>query len=53
MRLKMQEALSKRGLAPHVYERAEEAHEALGLEAGGSPGIPRAVGQTAEAHMGK
>ena len=53
MRLKMQEALSKRGLAPHVYERAEEAHEALGLEAGGSPGIPRAVGQTAEAHTGK
>ena len=31
MRLKMQEALNKRGLAPHIYERAEEAHEALGI----------------------
>lgn len=29
MRLKMQEALGKRGLAPHVFERAEEAHAAL------------------------
>ncbi|MEM7192100.1 MAG: CoA-transferase, partial [Pseudomonadota bacterium] len=32
MRLKMQQALSKRGLAPHVFERAEEAHEALGID---------------------
>jgi propionate CoA-transferase len=31
MRLKMEEALNKRGLAPHIYERAEEAHEAVGL----------------------
>ena len=29
MRLKMQEALSKRGLQPHIFERAEEAHAAL------------------------
>jgi propionate CoA-transferase len=29
MRLKMQEALSRRGVAPHVFERAEEAHAAL------------------------
>lgn len=29
MRLKMQEALSKRGLAPHIFERAEEAHAFL------------------------
>ena len=29
MRLKMKEALSKRGLAPHIFERAEEAHAAL------------------------
>jgi len=26
MRLKMQQALSKRGLAPHVFEKADEAH---------------------------
>lgn len=26
MRMKMQEALKKRGLRPHIYERAEEAH---------------------------
>jgi propionate CoA-transferase len=29
MRLKMQQALSKRGLAPHVFEKAEEAHAFL------------------------
>jgi len=29
MRLKMKEALRKRGLAPHIFERAEEAHAAL------------------------
>jgi propionate CoA-transferase len=29
LRLKMQEALSKRGLAPHVFERKEEAHAFL------------------------
>jgi propionate CoA-transferase len=29
MRLKMQEALSRRGLQPHIFERAEEAHAAL------------------------
>jgi propionate CoA-transferase len=29
MRLKMQEALSKRGIAPHVFERKEEAHAFL------------------------
>ncbi len=33
MRMKMQEALKKRGLAPHIYQRAEEAHEALGIVA--------------------
>ncbi len=32
MRLKMQEALRKRGVAPHVFERAEEAHAALEVE---------------------
>ena len=26
MRMKMQEALNKRGLQPHIFERAEEAH---------------------------
>jgi propionate CoA-transferase len=26
MRIKMQEALKRRGLKPHIYERAEEAH---------------------------
>ncbi|MFN0219325.1 MAG: acyl CoA:acetate/3-ketoacid CoA transferase [Hyphomicrobium sp.] len=26
MRMKMQEALKKRGVRPHIYERAEEAH---------------------------
>ncbi|MCH9764582.1 MAG: acyl CoA:acetate/3-ketoacid CoA transferase [Alphaproteobacteria bacterium] len=30
MRMKMQDALSKRGLAPHIFERAEDAHAALG-----------------------
>ncbi|MDX2309086.1 MAG: malonate decarboxylase subunit alpha [Hyphomicrobium sp.] len=30
MRLKMQEALAKRGVPPHIFERAEEAHEYLG-----------------------
>ncbi len=29
MRVKMREALSKRGLQPHIFERAEEAHAAL------------------------
>ena len=29
MRMKMQEALRKRGLAPHIFERAEEAHAAV------------------------
>ncbi len=29
MRLKMQEALSRRGLQPHIFERAEEAHAAI------------------------
>ena len=29
MRLKMQEALDKRGLQPHIFERAEEAHAFL------------------------
>lgn len=29
LRLKMQEALSKRGIAPHVFERKEEAHAFL------------------------
>lgn len=29
MRFKMQEALDKRGLAPHIYERAEDAHAYL------------------------
>jgi propionate CoA-transferase len=29
MRLKMQEALNKRGLKPHIFERAEEAHAHL------------------------
>ena len=28
-RLKMQEALDKRGLAPHIFERAEDAHAAI------------------------
>ncbi len=32
MRMKMQEALKKRGLAPHIFERSEEAHAALGAE---------------------
>ncbi|SON54611.1 Acetate CoA-transferase YdiF [Hartmannibacter diazotrophicus] len=39
LRLKMQEALSKRGIAPHVFERQEEAHAFLlehvsGVQAG-------------------
>ncbi|WCR02682.1 acyl CoA:acetate/3-ketoacid CoA transferase [Paracoccus saliphilus] len=29
MRMKMQEALSRRGLQPHIFERAEEAHAKL------------------------
>ena len=29
MRLKMQEALDRRGVAPHVFERAEETHDIL------------------------
>ena len=29
MRLKMQEALSRRGLQPHIFERADEAHAAI------------------------
>ena len=29
MRMKMQEALSKRGLAPHIFERAEDAHQVV------------------------
>ncbi len=29
MRLKMKEALSKRGLQPHIFERADEAHAAV------------------------
>ncbi len=29
MRLKFQEALSKRGLQPHIFERADEAHAAI------------------------
>ncbi|MDX2258755.1 MAG: malonate decarboxylase subunit alpha [Hyphomicrobiaceae bacterium] len=29
MRVKMQEALNRRGLAPHIFERAEDAHQAL------------------------
>ncbi|MEQ8823365.1 MAG: CoA-transferase [Filomicrobium sp.] len=29
MRMKMQEALKKRGLAPHIFEGSEEAHAAL------------------------
>ena len=29
LRLKMKEALSKRGIAPHVFERKEEAHAFL------------------------
>ena len=29
MRLKMQEALDKRGLQPHIFERAEDAHAFL------------------------
>lgn len=31
MRMKMQEALKRRGLAPHIYQRAEEAHKAIGI----------------------
>jgi propionate CoA-transferase len=33
MRLKMQEALSKRGLAPHIFERQEDAHAFLESQA--------------------
>jgi propionate CoA-transferase len=51
MRLKMQEALSKRGLAPHVFERAAEAHRAIGLEE--YEGATKAKPRPAEAHMGK
>jgi len=52
MRLKMQEALSKRGLAPHVFEKASEAHEAIGLEADRS-GKGEGVTQPAEVQIGK
>jgi propionate CoA-transferase len=51
MRLKMQEALSKRGLAPHVFERAAEAHRAIGLEE--DEDSAKAKPRPAEAHMGK
>ena len=34
LRMKMQEALKKRGLAPHVFERKEEAHAFLDSLAG-------------------
>ncbi|GEP05713.1 acyl CoA:acetate/3-ketoacid CoA transferase [Methylobacterium oxalidis] len=37
LRLKMQEALSKRGLAPHIFERKEDAHAFLKAE-GVTPG---------------
>ena len=37
LRLKMQEALSRRGLAPHIFERKEEAHAFL--EHAESPGL--------------
>ena len=30
LRLKMQEALSKRGISPHIFERKEDAHAFLG-----------------------
>ncbi len=33
MRLKMQEALRKRGLAPHIYERKEDAHAVVEVKA--------------------
>ena len=33
MRIKMQEALKKRGLRPHIYERPEEAHAILDQQA--------------------
>ena len=33
MRKKMQEALKKRGLKPHIYERPEEAHAILEQQA--------------------
>lgn len=33
MRLKMQEALNKRGLRPHIFERAEDAHDFLERQA--------------------
>jgi propionate CoA-transferase len=29
MRMKMQEALDKRGLAPHIFERPDQAHEVI------------------------
>ena len=51
MRLKMQEALSKRGLAPHVFERAAEAHRAIGLEEDESAAKEKT--RPAEAHLGK
>lgn len=53
MRLKMQEALSKRGLAPHVFEKASEAHEALGLDDSGNSGPKPTARRMAEAPMGK
>ena len=33
MRKKMQEALKKRGLKPHIYERPEEAHAIIEQQA--------------------
>lgn len=33
MRLKMQEALARRGVPPHIFERAEEAHAHLSKQA--------------------
>jgi propionate CoA-transferase len=32
MRMKMQEALKKRGVKPHIYERAEDAHAEIASE---------------------
>jgi propionate CoA-transferase len=40
MRLKMQEALRKRGVAPHVFERQEEAHEVLETDGAGTEAEP-------------
>ncbi len=52
LRMKMQEALKKRGLAPHVFERKEDAHafleraEGVNVAAGESAAAP--VGEAAE-----